>query len=322
MIFAIGSAADGTFVHLLPALRRSGPVIVLDMVQLFLEGGYVLGDGQARASCLRLDGTSYEVVPEDGFWLRMPGLSEGAPDPVTGCHVDRFQGGLSRAFTRSGRRVVNPPFAEPSNYSKAAHLVAMASSSGLSCPKTLLTNSREEAAAFIDQLDGRVIYKGVSSQKTWARAWKGGDDDRLDLIGAVPALFQELVRGPDVRVHTAGSGVHAEMIESEDVDYRTSSRNRYSRTACPPEVRDACLKLSRAVGAPLLGVDFKIAEDGRWVFLEANSMPCFQGYDVRAGGRISADLVAYLREGSPGENLTERSSRWAEASSPCGGRTM
>ncbi|MFF3787861.1 RimK family alpha-L-glutamate ligase [Streptomyces sp. NPDC001933] len=296
MIFALGSAADPTFLHLLPVLRRSEPVIVLDAVQLFLEGGYVIGDGQASNPHLRLKGTSYEIEAGDAFWLRMPGLREGAPDTVTGHDLDRFQAGLSRAFTQSPWRVVNPPFAEPSNFSKAAHLVAMAASSGLSCPKTLLTNSPDDAEAFVDQLGGEVIYKGASSQKTWARVWEPGDDwGRLHRIVDTPVLFQELVRGPDVRVHTAGSGVHAEMIESEDVDYRISSRNRYSQTICPPEIHDACLRLSSVVSAPLMGIDFKIAEDGRWVFLEANSMPCFQGYDVRAGGRISADVVTYLR---------------------------
>jgi hypothetical protein len=53
--------------------------------------------------------------------------------------------------------------------------------------------------------------------------------------------------------------------------------------------------LSQSMNCPLLGVDFKIdATSGAWVFLEANPMPCFQGYDMRCGGAIGTAILDYL----------------------------
>jgi len=42
------------------------------------------------------------------------------------------------------------------------------------------------------------------------------------------------------------------------------------------------------------GVDFKVSDTGEWFFLEANSSPCYQGYDCRLGGAISDALADYL----------------------------
>jgi len=52
-----------------------------------------------------------------------------------------------------------------------------------------------------------------------------------------------------------------------------------------------CLAINRHLGVGLSGIDFKLEiATGKYFVQEANSMPGFQGYDVRSGGRIM-DLV-------------------------------
>jgi len=49
-----------------------------------------------------------------------------------------------------------------------------------------------------------------------------------------------------------------------------------------------------------MGVDFKIQEStGQWFFLETNSMPCYEGYDRRAGGAICRGIVKWLTATTP-----------------------
>jgi hypothetical protein len=87
-----------------------------------------------------------------------------------------------------------------------------------------------------------------------------------------------------------------ELIDSPVLDYRTvRGVNNYRPLAPPRDVADGCARLAEHCGVPLLGIDFKIERaTGAWFFLEANSMPCFEGYDERAGGAISRAIVDWL----------------------------
>lgn len=59
-------------------------------------------------------------------------------------------------------------------------------------------------------------------------------------------------------------------------------------TPVPGEVAAGCLALAGAAGTPLLGLDFALAPDGRWLFDAATPLP-----DLRRGG--SAALEALRR---------------------------
>lgn len=298
MILAVGSAADDTFLYLLQKLRATPhPVVAVDVIQLAVTGSFVLVADSPADSIMRVAGQTIPLREASGVWIRLPHLvhpelPESRRNLLLGTHR-----AISATIHRLPARVVNPPLLDPSNFSKPAHLAYLAAEVGLDVPETCVTNDPQRARNFIAQYDGQVIYKGVSSAKTWVRRWDPvTDNSRLDLIRATPVQFQRLVRGPDVRVHVAAGSIHAERIDSASVDYRQrGSANRYRRIDCPPPVVQACRRLSDLFNAPLLGVDFKIDSDTeRWVLLEVNVLPCFQGYDRRAAGRISAAIVGYL----------------------------
>lgn len=303
MILALGSAADSTFLHLLGALRRrTRDVAAVDVVQLAADGGYVLDADDPTRSVLRVAGREHALRDVDACWVRLPGLTYDGLADEKAALVNATTRALSftaLALARRGVPVVNPPTVDPSSFSKPAHLLHLAHRVGFEVPVTCVTNVPERALAFVDEHGGDVLYKGVSSMKTWARRWEDADRDRLDAIRGTPVQLQRIVRGPDVRVHVAAGTVHAELIRSAELDYRPrGTRNTYAPVDPPPAVTEGCLRLSELLGAPLLGVDFKIDDErGAWVFLEANGMPCFEGYDRRAGGAISAALVEHLTGG-------------------------
>jgi glutathione synthase/RimK-type ligase-like ATP-grasp enzyme len=111
-----------------------------------------------------------------------------------------------------------------------------------------------------------------------------------------PVLFQQRIEGPDIRVHVVDAKVFAEQIIAPVVDYRNArGKNSYAPATVPPEIAEACVQISKIANQPLMGIDFKVEHtSGKWYFLEANSMPCYQPYDKRAGGQISEAIAAYL----------------------------
>ncbi|MFE3183427.1 hypothetical protein ACFXKR_21540 [Streptomyces violascens] len=141
-----------------------------------------------------------------------------------------------------------------------------------------------------------IPLKGASAAKTFAQVHEASRETLLDRLGRVPVLFQERIAGPDVRVHTVGDQAFGEAIHSPEIDYRMVARvNDYRPIALPDSVVRGCTRLTAHTGLPLLGVDFKIDEaTGEWYFLEANAMPCFEGYDRRAGGAITAAMADWL----------------------------
>jgi hypothetical protein len=300
MILAIGTAADPTFLHLLARLRARAHVLAVDVVQLALTGRMRLDPDDLAASCVGVGRTRVRLADVDGVWVRLPDVRDGAPDERGRDLVAGVQRALACALHALDVPVVNPPLVEPSNFSKPAHLVSLAALVGLPVPESCLTGSPERAAAFVEEHHGDVISKGVSATKTWVRRWDPVvDPARLALIRSTPVLLQRAVRGPDVRVHVACGELVAERIDCPEVDYRVrGAAPTFSAVRCPPAVEAACRALSVHLGAPLLGVDLKIDEStGEWVLLEANVLPCFQGYDRRAHGAISAAVVAHLTSG-------------------------
>lgn len=297
MILCLGSAADETFLHMLAALRhRAIATVAMDVVQIARTGTFNLDLDRPDSSTIEVGRLKVRLSEIRGCWIRLPDLERADAEAATSGSVTGVQRALSVAVHYLGAPVVNPPLLNPSNFSKPAHLLYLASQTGLQIPESCVTNSPEVAISFVDLHGGEIIYKGTSAHKTWVRRWKEDYDRvRLDLIGPTPVLFQKLIVGPDVRVHVAASSIFAEEICSSAVDYRTQATNYYSKIECPSQIREACFLLSRVMNCPLLGIDFKIeASTGVWILLEANPMPCFEGYDVRSGGLISNALAEYL----------------------------
>lgn len=290
MTVFVGSLADATFCHTVHALTARGVGgEVVDLAHLVLSGDVELPlDG--RPGVLRLAGR--EVALTGPVVARLVDISAAAPD----ARLRERAHGLQLALTRHLRglpagRVVGVT-RDNSNFSKLVQLAA-AAGTGWARPRSCLTNDPERARHFLAGVD--AIYKGASSAKTWAVAVGAEDLARLASLPRCPVLFQERVRGLDVRVHVVGERVFGEAIEADGCDYRTASRAVFSPCPVPRTVAADCVGLTRRMGLVLSGIDFKVSPDGRWWFLEANSAPCFQGYDKRAGGAISDALADHVR---------------------------
>jgi hypothetical protein len=297
MILCVGLAADETFVHNLMALKQAGAAFdALDLAQLTRSGQIKIPLEDILSATFTLHGNRYVLGSYRSAWIRLVDISTGAPNESLQQRAVGVYQAMSRLFTTAPLPVVNPPLRDTSNFSKLVHAVELAAAGGWSIPRSCLTNNVPLAQDFINSCSEGVVFKGASGVKTWATLYESGQHaDRLHLIQSCPVLFQERIKGPDVRVHVIGDNAFAEIIESVCLDYRNTRSNRYRPMALPYDIARGCCELTRACGIPFLGVDFKIQRcSGSWFFLEANSLPCYQGYDRRAGGAISRAVVDWL----------------------------
>ena len=299
-LLGIGVAADDTFRYLLRRMRERGShVDALDLVHLTLRGNVSFSLQDPLSSYLEFGGASYHLAEYTGIVARVIDVSSSAPSPLLATKYRATASAITEMLQGAhlaNFKVVSPIGENQTNFSKILHIANLASNVELKVPRTLVTNDPNEVEAFLEKCDGKVVVKGVSSHKTWARRYiPQADSPRLTLLRNCPILLQEMIEGPDVRVHVANGVGFAEQIVSADIDYRRTRGNVYRSIDLPKRVQRSCLELARAMDLPLIGIDFKVcARSDRWWFLEANSQPCYQGYDRRANEKISDALYAYL----------------------------
>lgn len=195
-------------------------------------------------------------------------------------------------------RVASRLSAMASNMSKPyqAQIVQRA---GFSTPETLLTDDPAEAREFVHG-HGGAIYKSASGVRSIVSRFEPDvDDERLQRIRWCPVQFQEVVHGPDVRVHVVGDEVYAAIVDSDATDYRYA-RAQVGRDATlspyslPDEIAQRCVDLARSLDLPFAGVDLKLADDGRVVCFEVNPSPGYSWYETAADLPISDALARWL----------------------------
>ena len=219
---------------------------------------------------------------------------------------------LTRWYEVAPARVVNRTGPMGSNFSKPyqAQLILQ---EGFRVPETLITNEPELVREFHAR-HTRVIYKSMSGMRSIVQIVDGADLERLDRIRWCPTQFQAFVDGTNVRVHTVGEAAFATAITTDAIDYRYAQQQvgdapRLEAAELSDELRERCLRLSRALELPFAGIDLKITPDGEVFCFEVNPSAAYSYYESQTGQPISLALANYLAGG--GRNPRARSCRTA-----------
>lgn len=200
----------------------------------------------------------------------------------------------------AGKRAVNPLLLSAPFDLKPLQLAAF-QRAGLPIPRTLVTNDPEAVRAFAADV-GEVIAKPAAGGAE-TRVLDEALLSRLDAIRHAPAIFQERVRGPDVRVTVvAGEVVSAVEIPTAEVDYRAGAAYRegfqdYVEHPLDDDARALCLEAARVCHHVLSGIDLKRKGDGSYVILEANSAPVYLDIERKTGAPITERVVDALLGG-------------------------
>jgi hypothetical protein len=170
---------------------------------------------------------------------------------------------------------------------------------GLPIPRTIISNDRRAIGAFA--ATGAGIVKPVNGGQfthALAPALAAYPADCSAL--PVPAIVQNALVSPEIRVFLIGDVVLAFEIDSPHLDYRADPDG--------PEVTEASIDdaaVARIVGplrhvARALGLDFCAADfktdprSGDLVFLEINEQPMFARFDHLCDGRLCDAILALL----------------------------
>ena len=283
----VGGASDPNLGVLIEAFRRAGvpaqPVLIgAEVPALAWEpvGGPLVIGGRPR-------------TPRAMFLRHDVFGSLGDRDPRSAASAMAWTAALvGWAMANPGVRTPNRRMWASANHKPAA--LALADQVGLRPPATLVTNDRAAAEAFLGSCD--KIAKPVA----------GGDLARplceaMAMASrsagpfAAPAIIQERLVPPEVRVYVIGEQAFAFEVKSRHLDYRAANDAEViALDAVPEGIAAPLLRLARAMELDFCAADFKGAPDGSLRFLEVNTSPMFARFDQASGGRLCDALVAWL----------------------------
>ncbi|MFI5982513.1 RimK family alpha-L-glutamate ligase [Streptomyces sp. NPDC051555] len=294
-VLIIGSPHDRTIVHTVRSARHQRvPHLFFDLV-LFLRAGSYWWDVEGRCGRLGTGTLTVDLPDADitGIYVRPVDVIDSFGSGERPAAAARLRA-LTEILATVDALVVNRPGTDLSNWTKAYHL-ALLSRCGFTVPTSLLTNDADEARAFLRAVPD-AVFKGASGEKTVASACGPEQLDELGLLPRSPVLFQERIRGADVRTHLVGREHFSERIDCEGVNYQyCPGAKTFTPARAPQDVVEHCRAYQAASGLAFIGFDFMVDEDDGYTVLEANPMPGYDGYDRRLGLSVSHALLDLLR---------------------------
>lgn len=184
----------------------------------------------------------------------------------------------------------------------------VAAESGLSVPRTLITNSPSAAQEFAESVGGPVIYKSFSHVRgvindqitaVYTSIVKPENLSHPD-IATTAHLFQEWVpKRYEVRLTAVGARIFAAEIHADSqaghVDWRSDyASHSYSVCEPPASVQAGVLRMLERLELPYGAFDFVVTPDGDWRFLEVNPSGQFGFVEQATGLPITAAIADYL----------------------------
>jgi glutathione synthase/RimK-type ligase-like ATP-grasp enzyme len=270
--------------------------VALDFLNLraAVDGDWRLPLGGSGPATFRFGGRDFEIRPDDSVFCRLIDLSSLQDDRDARRRWRGMVAGLAAWLEQTDGTVVNRPGHAADNGAKPLH-EAWLRAMGFDVPPTLTSSSGQRLADFA--AGGPTVAKSVAGIRADTRIMTPESFADFDSRSG-PVHLQRRIEGRDVRLHVVDDEVHGELIESDAVDYRTTSA-RFVPFEPPPALAASVVAATRAAGLLFAGWDFKLDGDGRYWCLEANPMPGYDGYDTRADGAISRSLVARLTSRRP-----------------------
>ena len=199
-----------------------------------------------------------------------------------------------------GKLVVNRLTTAYIDHNSKSQFYEKLRSAGFLTPRSLTTNDPAAAARFLDSVGEAVIKPMIGIGST--RAVVPEDHARLDELTRCPALFQERVMGPTLRIHIVGDRmVLALRIIADGVDSRTGAKD-FEEIQLDPAEAAAMVRANRFLGLHYAAWDAIEGEDGRLRLLDCNPGPFVMWLPTSARrtvfGALARTLTTFARTGS------------------------
>jgi RimK-like ATP-grasp domain len=308
MIYAIGLDSDRTFCHFVNhAKSRGAEVQVINLREVVQNGDWRLALPDDNLSWMSCSGQKYELNPQGSYYCRLIDLSTVQSDLHDAMRWKSLLAALCCWLEHIPGIVINRPGAGANNFSKPLHEFHL-QSLGFQVAESVTSSNPEVLAEFANA--GLTIVKTTSGIRADTRLVQ--KEEFLDFDPHQgPLHLQRYIAGADVRAHVVGNRVHAELIKCSQVDYRHFyEESEYIEWELPESLHHKIINAAAASGLKFAGWDFKVTDDDEYWCLEVNPMPGYDGYDIRADGKITDSLLALLTE-----DITENTVSWYTDSS-------
>jgi hypothetical protein len=119
--------------------------------------------------------------------------------------------------------------------------------------------------------------------------------ERRGRAAPAPAIVQELLVQPELRVYRVGRKFLSFRITSDALDYRTTQNCQVTAARNVGALIPPLRRLMNFLKLDFAAADFKTCPaTGRYLFLEVNSGPMFAAFDAASGMGVSKAIVEYL----------------------------
>jgi len=211
-----------------------------------------------------------------------------------------FRMDLLHRLQRLGMPIINPPLSIERSVDKY-HTLALLEEHGLPVPRTVVTESHDEALKAFHELGGDVVMKplfgsrGIGSTRIFDPEIATRVFRAVSFFHDVLYLQEFIPHGvSDVRAFVVGEKVIAAMhrvaqgwktnvsLGAKPVSYKLSG-----------ELEELAVKASSVIGCKVAGVDILESENGP-VIVELNSQPGWRGLQSVASVNIAEEIVDYV----------------------------
>lgn len=245
-----------------------------------------------RTPTVELDGPDGEFTTEalHSVWFRRfsaPHIPDSLPDGDR-----RVAQRETLGFLHGVNQLIGPTafWANPLSGHRIASLkmpqLAAAQRVGLRIPDTVLTNDTKAVQQFIDDVQGRVIYKPF-----YPAVWKGVDKNRTTITTLIerdqldnpeslqycPGIFQTFIpKAYELRVTIFGrTCIAAKIFDQDEIDWRYTHKMQLEPYLLPEVIEAKLFQLMDALGIVMGTLDMIVTAEGEYIFLEVNEQGQF-----------------------------------------------
>ena len=195
-----------------------------------------------------------------------------------------------------GVTIINPPV-DTSKYYQLFRLI----DAQIPIPQTCITNSYYELQNFVSKV-GQVIFKPLTGGY-YCREVSHSVLELLRDNPSEPIIFQEYIKGLDIRVYLLnGEVISSHILENNNdyLDYRqnpafSTSEYQYVPVNLPDYVIKFCAEAANILGLHFTGIDLKLDEKGNYYLIECNSMPVYMDAEMKLKAPITDKLIDALK---------------------------
>jgi len=242
------------------------------------------GEGAARFDGRELRATA-GFIRHDVFG----GMQDPRPEVSARAHA-WYQTVMGWLLSEPGIRIFNRQMSAAASNKPAA--LVLARKAGLRIPPTTITNQAGDFHG--EQLDSMIAKPVAGGDYCYSLAEALAKTDLRSGLAASPAIVQQRLVAPEVRIYVIGQSAFAFEVRSNSLDYRVNQDAELVLLPDVPQELSMLRELMSQLGLDFGAADFKTDPDtGHLVFLELNTSPMFARFDQASQGRV---CEAMLRE--------------------------